>query len=187
MHGQIQEAVSEFRRALELNPESGAAHRAVGQLLREIGDPAQAAAHYREALRIAPGDAEAHADLGQCLMLTSRPDEALKEFAEAMRLEPDWPPPMALAAMLLSTHPDVRARRPEEAVRLASRAAESTHWKDRGVLEILAAAYAAAGNFDRALDAERKALALVPPDAEARVIREMEDVIDLYRRGLPRK
>ncbi|HZR11372.1 MAG TPA: fused MFS/spermidine synthase [Myxococcales bacterium] len=187
MQGQVRDAVVEFRKALQLNPESATGHRDLARLLREIGDPYQAIQHYLEAVRIAPGDAEAHADLGQCLAMASRHDEALAQFRAAMEILPRWPPPMAFAAMLLATHPNPASRRPEEAVALARRAAGLTDWKDRGVLEILAAAFASAGRFEEAVDAERKALALVPPNAEPRMVSEMEAALDLYQRGLTRR
>jgi spermidine synthase len=187
MQGQVRDAVLEFRRALQLNPDSATAHRDLARLLREIGDPYQAIQHYLQALRIAPGDAEAHADLGQCLAMLSRHDEALAQFRAATGILPDWPPPMAFAAMILATHPNPASRRPEEAVTLARRAAKLTDWKDRGILEILAAAFASAGRFEEAVDAERKALALVPPNAEPRIVSEMEAALDLYQRGLTRR
>jgi spermidine synthase len=187
MQGRVVEAVLTFNRALQLNPESATAHRGLARVLREAGDPAQAIVHYRAALRISPADAESHADLGQCLLAVSRPDEALAEFRAAMAIDPRWPPPMALAAMLLATHPASASRNPVEAVRLAKRAAELTEGKDRGVMEILAAAYASAGKFEDAVDAERKALSLVPPNAEPEVKSEMEAALDLYRRGLTRR
>lgn len=187
MQRRFPEAAAEFRKALELNPDSGAAHRALGKLLGEAGQPEQAAAHYREALRIAPGDAETHADLGQTLALTSRPDEALAALGEAMRLEPRSAVPMAVTAMLLATHPNVSSRDSTKAVQLARRAAELTSWRDRGVLEILAASYAANGRFDQAVEAERRALDLVSAAEEPHVAAEMQAALDLYQRGLTRR
>ncbi len=187
MRGEFREAASEFNKALQLNPDSGTAHRSLAQLLRDIGDPYQAIAHYREALRIAPGQPELHADLGQCLALAGRPDEALAEFREAIRLEPCASAPMAMAAMVLATNPSVGARNSTEAILLARRAAELTEGRDSGVLEILAASYAAGGRFEEAVAAERKALDLVSAKGDPQLVAEMEAALDLYRRGLTRQ
>lgn len=186
MKGQLQEAAAEFKRALELNPDSGAAHRSFAQLLREIGDPYQAIGHYREALRIAPAQPDLHVDLGQSLALAGRPDEALAEFRESIRLEPKVSGPMAMAALLLATNPNVSSRNSAEAIRLARRAADLTGERDSGVLEILAASYAAGGRFDEAVAAERKALDLVSAKADPQLVAEMEAALDLYKRGLTR-
>ena len=137
-------------------------------------------------MRIAPDDAETHVDLGQSLALAGRPDDALREFAEAMRLKPRWPIPMASAAMLLATHPDAASRNSSEAIKLARRAADLTSGKDSAVLEILAASYAAAGRFDEAVTAERKALD-ISAKADPKLAAEMEAALELYRRGLTRR
>src|SRR5438874_11438648 len=187
MQGQFREAVGEFRNALELNRDSGTAHRSLGKILCNAGDADQGAAHYREALRIAPDDAETHLDLGQCLALADRPDDALREFAEAMRLKPRWSVPMASAAMLFATHPNAASRNSSEAIRLASRAADLTSGKDPAVLEILAASYAAAGRFDEAVTVERKALDFISAKADPKLAAEMEAALELYRRGLTRR
>ena len=187
MQGQFREAAGELAKALELNPDSGAAHRSLGRLFRDIGDPYQAIGHYREALRIAPDQAEVRVELGQCLALAGRPDEALTEFSEAMRLEPRAPVPMALTAMLLATHPNATSRNSTEAIRLARGAAQLTGSKDRGVLEILAASYAAAGRFGEAVEAERKALELVSASTDPQAAAEMKAALDLYKRGLTRR
>ncbi|TMA21449.1 MAG: tetratricopeptide repeat protein [Deltaproteobacteria bacterium] len=186
MQGQFREAAGEFRKALDLNRDSGAAHRSLGKIFRDVADLNQAIASYREALRIAPDDAETHVDLGQSLALAGRPDDALREFAEAMRLKPRWPIPMASAAMLLATHPDAASRNSSEAIKLARRAADLTSGKDSAVLEILAASYAAAGRFDEAVTAERKALD-ISAKADPKLAAEMEAALELYRRGLTRR
>jgi spermidine synthase len=187
MQGRFREAADEFRKALELNPDSGAAHRSFARLLRDIGDPFQAIGHYREALRIAPGQAELRVDLGQCLALAGRPDEALAEFREAIRLEPRASAPMAMAAMVLATHPNASSRNSSEAIRLARRADELTGGRDSGILEVLAASYAAGGRFEEAVAAERKALDLVSAKADPQLVAEMEAALDLYKRGLRRR
>ena len=52
-------------------------------------------------------------------------------------------------------------------MRLAERVAALTSRQDASALDVAAAAYAAAGNFDRALEVTREALALNPPPAVA--------------------
>jgi Flp pilus assembly protein TadD len=89
--------------------------------------------------------------------------------------------------MLLATHPNVSSRDSTKAVQLARRAAELTSWRDRGVLEILAASYAAGGRFDQAVEAERRALDLVSATEEPHVAAEMQAALDLYQRGLTRR
>jgi hypothetical protein len=57
----------------------------------------------------------------------------------------------------LATCPDARYRDGKLAVAAATRAAELTNWKDRNVLETLAAAYAEAGDFASAVHWQQRA------------------------------
>ena len=65
-------------------------------------------------------------------------------------------------AWLLATAPEASLRQADEAVRVAEHAADLTDRYDSAVLDILAAAYAAAGQFDRAVTVSQAALDLKP-------------------------
>jgi protein O-mannosyl-transferase len=84
-------------------------------------------------------------------------------------------------AWVLATSPDPALRDGSEAVRMAERAAELTAHRDAGVLDTLAAAYAEAGDFARAVVWQRWALRLAPPAERA----EFEARLALYERGEP--
>ncbi|MBI4477046.1 MAG: tetratricopeptide repeat protein [Acidobacteria bacterium] len=58
-----------------------------------------------------------------------------------------------------------------------------THHKDAAVLDVLAAAYAAAGRFDEAVATARAALALLPSQSE--LATSIRHRLDLYTKGLP--
>ena len=179
-------AAEQLREVLRANADSGAAHRMLAGILQHTNPPA-AIEHFREALRIAPDMAEVHHQLGRCLALAGRNDEALAELREAMRLQPGWAAPMADAALLHATRPDAQARDSSEAIRLALRASELTASKDPGVLEILAASYAAAGRYDEAVEAQRKAVELTSASGDAGLTAAAEGALDLYRRRIPKR
>ena len=75
-------------------------------------------------------------------------------------MKPEWLPPTLELAWILATHPDPVIREPAEAVRLGERAAALSRRGDPVVLDVLAAAYAAAGQFDLAVRTAQNALAL---------------------------
>ncbi len=178
------EAVDQLTQALQLNPESQDAHLLLARILQPINPP-KAIEHFREALRIAPQRADVHNDLARCLAIEGRADEALAEFGEAMRRQPDWAPPMAEAALLHATRPDAGARNTTEAIRLAKRASELTSFRNSGVLEILAASYAAAGRYREAVDTQRKALDLATASGDASLAAEAESALARYKSGIP--
>ncbi len=183
MQGHTDEARKRFLRALDTNPRSGLAHRLLGELLSGSGETAGAILHLREAVRIAPLTAELHEELGVSLAMTRHVDDALAEFREALRLAPDWPAALDRVALLLATHPEPRARDPENALRLAHRAMKLTGGNDPMTLEVEAAAYASAGRFAEAESEERKVLEMALANGNDALAAEARGAIELYRSG----
>ena len=98
---------------------------------------------------------------------------------------PDWPAPLHHIAWILAAHPEAKVRRPEEAIRLAERAAKLSRHEDPRILDTLATAYAAAGRFDEAVATAETAMEL----ASNAGANELADVIRgrmrLYQQGKP--
>jgi hypothetical protein len=74
-------------------------------------------------------------------------------------LKAEAPGSLNALAWLLATCPDDTVRDGKQAVELATRACERTKWKDANIISTLAAAHAAAGNFEKAIEYEKRALA----------------------------
>jgi tetratricopeptide (TPR) repeat protein len=119
-----------------------------------------AIAHFKAARELNPSMPDANYNLGMTYQSAGNVSRAIASFGEAVRLRPDWPEALTGLAWLLSTAPDERLRNPPEAVRLATRAATLTGSNDAAVLDVLAAAYAASGQFGRAMELERHAIDL---------------------------
>jgi hypothetical protein len=81
-------------------------------------------------------------------------------------------------AWLLAAAPDAALRNPNEALRLAVHANELAGSGDGEVLDVLAAAYAAVGLFDEAIDTAAAALRVAPLSAKADDLRGR---LELYR------
>ncbi len=182
--GNLDEAVEHYRRAIAINPRLAAAHNNLGSALGSLGRLSEAVQEFREALRVEPDYDEAHNNLGRALRMMGERDQALKHFRAALARRADWSAPMTEIAWILATHTDSRVRNPAEAVRLAERATELTSRRDAVALDALAAAYAAAGDWDRASTTAEAAIAL----ASARSPAMAEDIakrLALYRRKQP--
>lgn len=180
--GRRNEAMTEYRKALEIKPDYAQAHNNLGNALLLEGNADEALTHFREALRLNSANAEAHYNVGSLARSRGNLAEAIGHFRESVALNPDSAPAAAGLAWLLATAPDAALRDSAEAMRLGERLAQKTDGRDAAVLDLLAAAYAAAGQFDRAVATAEAALNLKPGESIAAVIRDRQE---MYRHGIP--
>ncbi|MEX2281846.1 MAG: tetratricopeptide repeat protein [Gemmatimonadota bacterium] len=158
--GQRAEAMSHFRRAIELDPKNVEAHNNLGRALWAAGSRDEAIAAYRNAVALQPTAAPARFNLALSLAALGRTTEALNQFAQASNADPRALEASLAMAWLLATHQDARVRRPEQAVSLAAHAARLAGAPHPRILDVQAAAEAAAGRFNRAARMAEDAVSL---------------------------
>jgi cytochrome c-type biogenesis protein CcmH/NrfG len=146
------------------------------------GNLDEAGVEFQDALRIDPAMVDPHYNLGHVSKLQGKLADAVQQFEEALRLEPDGVATLTSLAWIFGTSSDAAVRDPDQAQRLAQRAVDLTGHGDVGALDALAAAFAAAGQFDRALDVVEEAVGLGP---EQPLAREIETRRELYKRREP--
>jgi tetratricopeptide (TPR) repeat protein len=88
--GHLDEAMVEFRRALEIDPQDIPAYINLGSALFQEGRADEAIAQYQEAFTIDPKAFSAHNDLGVALFQKGRADEAMAQFQKALEIKPDY-------------------------------------------------------------------------------------------------
>jgi tetratricopeptide (TPR) repeat protein len=84
------QAITVYRKVLELDPEHAAANINLGTLLYNRQDYALAEKHYRAAIAIDPRYALAYFDLGNVLDETGRVTEAIQAYNTALQLAPTY-------------------------------------------------------------------------------------------------
>jgi tetratricopeptide (TPR) repeat protein len=87
--GQLEEARSEFERALAEDPEDAAAIHYLGLIADAEGKPDEAIELFERALALTPEDTDLRFDLGAALLEAGRNQEALESFEEVLKREPD--------------------------------------------------------------------------------------------------
>jgi hypothetical protein len=85
----------------------------------------------------------------------------------------------------LAVDPKITAHNPSRAIQLANEACKITHYSDPGNLDTLAVAYAAAGNFSKAMEITGKALELCRSSGQETLKKELESRLALYEAGKP--
>ena len=181
----LDEAATHFQRAIEVDPEYAEARNNLGRLLAFEGRIDEAAGQLRRALAIKESYPEAHYNLAQVLIAQNRATEAIGHYNTALVLFPDWLPAVSELAWIRATHPDSSVHDFPQAVALAERAVALTNGRDPMALDVLAAAYAAAGRFDEAVVRTRSALDLLMGREAENGRAELEQRSRLYQQRRP--
>ena len=149
-------AIQAFSSAIEIIPQDYQAYnyRGVAWALKESYN--KALADYDKAIEIRPRYAEAYNNRGFARTQLGDLNNALNDYARALKINPFFVDAYNNMAWVLATCADHRFRDGGRAVRLAQKAVELK--SDVVSLDTLAAAYAAAGNFNAAVDTQKKAI-----------------------------
>ncbi|MBI2189001.1 MAG: tetratricopeptide repeat protein [Acidobacteria bacterium] len=86
--GALDQAIAEFRRALDLDPNDAPGHWHLGAALAELGVPAEATTHLLRAVELDPRNGQAHGDLGFMLAAQGKFEEAEDHLQQALALDP---------------------------------------------------------------------------------------------------
>ena len=158
--GRVDLAMKHYRAALRIESGHVDAHNNMGVILARKLRFVEAIKHFRSAVDAEPEATMPHYNLGMALQAHGDLEAALKQYLEALALSPDSSAPMYRVAWILATHPSASVRDPDRAVALATQAVALTDSTNPEILDVLAAAYAAAGNFEQAVETAQAALAL---------------------------
>jgi tetratricopeptide (TPR) repeat protein len=173
------------REWLAVTPYDAAAHSELASALGENGDLVSAAQHLGYVMLLRPDVEEAHAKLRQLLLLLAREPDGLQRLREIAANAPDSPRMLDELAWLLATYRDWRSRDGAEAVRLAEHACDLTERKIPALLDTLAAAYAEAGDFPRAIRAAEEALNRGRSSGDGDAVKLSESILGSLRENLP--
>jgi tetratricopeptide (TPR) repeat protein len=109
-----------------------------------------------------------------------RYQEAIRDYERTIECNAQYPDVTNNLAWLLATCPDDKLRDASRAVTLAEAECAKSNWKDWTVLDTLAAAHAAAGDFAKAVQRQQEAVALA---GDSPATQELQSRLDLYRGG----
>jgi len=176
---QYDKAVKAFSTAIEIIPQDYQAYNYRGVARALKGDFDRAMADYNKALKIRPRYAEAYNNRGFARTQMGDLQQALNDYSRALEINPFFVDAYNNKAWILATAADKRYRNGAQAIMLAQKAVELK--PSAASLDTLAAAYAAAGNFESAIDTQKKAVQkLLVTDQTSEVPRYMTH-LNTYR------
>jgi tetratricopeptide (TPR) repeat protein len=153
-------AIADYSEAIRLDPKFATAFTNRGSDWEAKKEYDKAIADYSEAIRLDPRFATAFTKRGNAWSKKKEYGKAIADYNEVIRLNPKYSDGYNGRAWLWATCRDERFRDAKKAVESATRACELSEWKAAYDLDTLAAAYAEAGNFDKAVEWETKAIQL---------------------------
>jgi tetratricopeptide (TPR) repeat protein len=182
--GKSDEAVRCYSQALWLNPNYAQAHYVLGLEWLNEGKFAAAAASFGEVLRLDPARSDARSELERAARARDA-GEAIAQWRKALELNPDSAESLNNLAWVLATCPEGELRNGTEAVELAERACERTSYGQTIFVGTLAAAYAEAGQFEKAVTASERACKLAASLGQTNVLERNQQLLEQFKKRQP--
>jgi tetratricopeptide (TPR) repeat protein len=184
----IGDAIAELERLVQLNPENR-------MLLMQLASMYQMDDRPRKALRIADRLVNAEQTDWQALRLRGdvrlalgQHGEAIADYEEAVKNIPedqdDLSGVLNNLSWVLSTSPEDSVRNGDRALETGLKACELTEYKKSHILSTLAAAYAEAGQFDKAIEWSTKAVELGAKE-ESEQLDQLKEELKSYQDKKP--
>lgn len=183
--GRTPAAGEAFQRALELDPAWVPALEGRGDVWRALGRHAEAESRYQAALALQPESPAAHYGLGAIRLAEGAEQAAITHLRRAVEGNGAYVGALNDDAWRLATSPEPAERAPRQALVLANLADELAGGPVPELLDTLAAAQAANGEFAQAVQSLERALALAPGGSAAVYIPAFRQRLALYRSAKP--
>jgi tetratricopeptide (TPR) repeat protein len=162
-----EEAKVHFIEAIRVLPRATWARRNLAQTLFTEGRMDDSATEWQVILRIDPRNIPAHGFLGLMAMARNQYGPAAEHYRAALSWAADDGYIRTQLAWILAACPDDRVRDGAEAVRVAKPLVQSDWAESARAYDVLAAAYAEVGDFDKALQLAGRAILLAREGRDA--------------------
>ena len=181
----IDDAIVHYQKAVAIRPDYFLARYGLGHALLEKGKLDAAIEHSRAALLIQPNDADCHTVLAIALDEKGQWAEAIQHYEKALEISPQSVSALNNLAWLLAAGSNASLRNGARAIQFAQQADQLSGGTNALVLRTLAAAYAEAGQFGKAIETAQAAIQLGQSQGDDSLAAELQQEIALYELGLP--
>jgi tetratricopeptide (TPR) repeat protein len=181
--GDFDVAIAHYDKCVQFDPKFARPYHGRGVAFFHSGQYDKAILSYTEAFRLEPQNDVAVFNRGLAHWEKGDAQKALDDFQLAIEIRPknDWA--YNGLSWVMATAPQIELRNGKQAVKFATKACELTEWKNPFHLSALAAAYAEVGDFSRAIEWHKKAVA--SPDFPPAKLDRARERLKLYEQGKP--
>ena len=184
-HGDMINAIASYEAELALYPKSAEAHNNLANALLRSGKTAEAFDHLRMALSLNPRYPEAHNNLAIALSQTGDLRQAIEEWDKTLEIDSKNLEALCNLAWVLATSSDSSVRNGARAVELTEQAVNSSGRRNARIWRIAAAANAEAGDFQKAIEAAQKGIAIADAEGNLALVQTLEANIRQFEQHLP--
>ena len=168
---------------VSFRPDYHLGYNRLAEIAMKEGNYPESIMYLKKVVEFDPESFQAHDNLGRLYNSVGKFNEAIKHFNEALRLKPDFVGVLNHLAWILATCEDTELYDPTKAVKLAEKACVLTGYKRPELLDTLAAGYAAAGIFDKAVKTSQKAFELANSESNKNLAENIKKRQELYKQG----
>jgi protein O-mannosyl-transferase len=183
--GRFDEAVREYQKLLQITPNDPSVLNALGVVLGQQGKLDEAIRYFNAALLTNKNLPDVYGNLGLAYVRLGKNELAITNLVKGIELDPNSTDNLNNLAWVLATTEDTKLRNPTDAVKYAQRACELSGYEQPSLLDTLAVAYAAAGNFPEAVKTAEKAIKLAEDTNEKKLAEEIQKRLEFYKAGQP--
>ena len=181
--GNHEQAINHHTISLKIEPEQTGVLNQLAVLYTSLKKTDKAIESYRKSLRIEPKQPIIISDMAMVLYGQNKIAEAMALWSDSLEIDSNQAYAANSLAWIKATSKDARFYDPGEAITFARQACELTEYQDPGMLDTLAAALAANGQFDKAVETAGKAIQIAKSTGENQRVRGFQNHLNLYKTG----
>ena len=145
----------------------------------------QALKYYIKTLEVSPDNARACNKIAFILFNQGKPDQAIGYCRRSLKINPNQLEMMHNLAQLQATNPQLPSANIQEAISLSELLCRITNNNNPVFMDTLAISYAAAGDFNKAIETAQKAINLANAQGNDRLAVQITSRLDLYKQNKP--
>jgi tetratricopeptide (TPR) repeat protein len=178
-------ALEQYQLALQMDSLNTDALNNMGVVYYKTGDIIMAISFVMQALEIDAEFKDGYLNLGTFYKQLNQRSKSIQTFKNGMTLAPNDLRFSYQLSWLLSTAPEAHLRNGKEALRLAKYVCDETNYTTPSTLDLLSAAFAESGQFDKARENVTKAYELALKSGNRQLATDIYGRFKLYEKNQP--